>query len=117
KGQMIGGDGGLKSCKHVNLARAADLENGAATVAHVEVLIGIKRQAGGHSHTFHVDGHVTGGRDLINDSLKPAGDIQHAFAVEGQTGGVHDVADEWPRGVVEVDLVNGDGSFLATRTA
>ena len=53
---MISGNTGLQRGKDKNLLVAADLENGAAAVPHVKVLIVIKGHAGGDAHAFGVDG-------------------------------------------------------------
>src|SRR5580700_2838009 len=53
--KMVRGDGRLQRGENVNLARLADLKHRAAAIADVQVLFGIKGDAGGHSHPFHVD--------------------------------------------------------------
>ena len=53
-----------------DLAVGADLENGAAAVAHVQVLLAVEGDAGGHAHAFHVDRHVAVGRHLVDDSRR-----------------------------------------------
>ncbi len=57
------------------------------------------------------------GRDLIHDAVIAARDVQHAFAIERQTRGIHQIRHERLGIVVRVDFVNGDRRFLTTRAA
>ena len=65
---MISRDGRLQRGEHVNLTRAADLEDGAAAIADIEILVRIERDAGGDAHAFHIDRAVPGRRDLVDDA-------------------------------------------------
>src|SRR5439155_2080410 len=113
---MIRRDGRFQGCKDVNLARAADLENGSATIADVQILFGIESNSGRDTHAFHVWRHTTRWRHLINDPILAARNIQRSGAIESQSRGVHHIADERLRSVVEIDLVNRYGCLLAPRT-
>ncbi len=42
--------------------------------------------------------------------------IHLAFAVEGNRGGVHHVAEEWLHVIVGIDLEDRDWNFLAARS-
>ena len=101
----------------VNLAFAADLENGAAAVADVEISFLIERDAGGDAHAFDVHGEVAAGRDLIHHAVVAAGRVEHAFGVDREAGGVHQIGDQGAGVMVRVDFVNRHGSFLAGRAA
>ena len=103
---MIGSDGWLQGRENVNLARPADFENGAAAVAHVEILFGIERDAGGHAHSFDVHRCGTRRRDLIDDTVIAAGDIERARFVKSEAGGVHQIRHERLGSVVQVDFVD-----------
>src|SRR6478672_6936485 len=89
KGQMVGGDRRLERGEDVNLARLADLKNRSAAVADVQVLIAIESDTGGDAHALDINGHVAAGRDLVDHSFMPARYVQHAVAIEGETGGIH----------------------------
>ena len=87
KGQMVRRDGRFQRGEHVNLSRAADLEHSSAAVAHIQILFFVERDAGGHTHTFHIHGHVSGGRDLVDDAVVTAGNVEQTFFVKGQPVG------------------------------
>ncbi len=117
EGQVVGGDGRFQRGEDEDLAAGTDLENGAAAIAHVEILLAIEGDSGGHAHAFHEHGHVAVGRDLVDEAIVAAGDVQHALAIEGQRGGVHQLVDERLHGEVQIDLVDRDRDFLAARSA
>jgi len=103
--------------EHVNLACAADLENGPAAIAHIQVAFRIECDAGGDAHALDIRRNGARRRDLIDDSILAAGGIQHAFAIHREARGVHDVGDERARFVIEVDLVNRHRRLLPARSA
>ena len=115
--QMVGGDGRLERGEDEDLAVGADLENGAAAVADVEVVLAVEGDAGGDAHAFHVDRHVAGGRDLVDEAVIAAGDVEQALGIEGQAGGVHQVVEERLHAEVQVDLEHRYRDLLAARSA
>src|SRR5580693_3621593 len=114
---MIGGQGRFESRENVDLALAADFEDCAAAVADVEISVGIEDHAGGDTHAFYVYGKVSGGGHLIDHAVVAAGGVEDAFGVEGQAGGVHEVSDQGLSAMVRVDFIDGNGGFLAGRSA
>ena len=102
--QMVGGDRRLQRGENEDLAVGADLEDRAAAVADVEVLLGVEREPGGDAHALDEHGHVAVGRDLVDDAVVAAGNVEHALRVEGQRGGVHQLVDERLHVEVQVDL-------------
>src|SRR5438094_850636 len=52
KRQVVRGDGRLQRCKNKNLAAWADLENRAAAVANVQIVVVIERDACSDAHAF-----------------------------------------------------------------
>ena len=85
---------GFQRGENENLAVGADLENGAAAVAHVQVLFPVESDARGYSHAFHEYRHVAGGRHLVHHAVVAAGDVQHALRIEGHASGIHQFVDE-----------------------
>ncbi len=103
--------------EYKDLPVGGDFENGAAAVAHVEIVLFVERQASGHAHAFHENRHIAGGGHLVNDAFEAAGNVEHTLRVESEAGSVHHIVDERLDTVIQVDLVNGYGHFLAARAA
>src|ERR1051326_6962117 len=113
--QVIGGDTRLESGEDKNLAVAGNLEDGAAAIADVEVLVLVKGDAGGDAHALGVGRHGAVGRDLVHRPVVARGDVQLSGTIEGDGGGVHHLAEERTHGVVGLDAVDGDGNLLPAR--
>src|SRR6202020_2108478 len=93
-GKMVGGDGRFDGGEDEDLAVGADLEDGAAAIADVKVVLMIESQTRGHTHALHEDGHVAIGADLINHAVEPAGDVDITVAAHSDGRGVHHIVDE-----------------------
>src|ERR1051326_1723721 len=113
---MIRGDRGFKRCKHVNLARAADLENRAAAISDIQVFVLIECQTGRNTHAFYEHRSVSVRSHLVYDAVVTARYIERAFIVQSEAGGVHDVGDKGPRRIVQINLVNRYRGLLAARS-
>ena len=113
---MVGGDTRLQRGEDEGLPIAGDLEDGAAAVAHVEVLAGVESYAGGHAHAFGVNGGRSLRRDTMHGSLVPRGNIQVAVGVQGQGGCIDETGEQHMHLAVWVDLENGNRGLLAART-
>src|ERR1019366_3021312 len=87
EGEVVGRDGWVQGGEDEDLTVGADLENSAGAIAHIEIVFGIEGNSGSHAHAFHVHAHVAGGRDLVDEAIVAAGDVQHALFVEGEGGG------------------------------
>ncbi len=116
EGEVIGGDAGLEGGEDEDLAVAGDLEDGAAAVADVEVLLAIEGDSGGDAHAFGVHRHGSVGRDFVDGLIVARGNIHLVIAVESDGGCIHQVTDEGLDVVAGVNLEDGDGSFLAARS-
>src|SRR5580704_10779612 len=114
---MIGGQRWLQRREYVNLALAADLENGAAAVADVQITFTVEDDAGGHAHPFHVGGGVACAGNLIYQPVAAAGYVQRLFLIERQTGGVDDVGHQRLRVQSRVDLEHRNRSLDAGPSA
>src|SRR5580698_4481774 len=94
EGQVVRGDRWLDGGENVDLAFAADLEDGAAAVADVKKTLLVECEAGSDAHSFDINSEVPAGRDLIYHSVMTAGRIENSFGVHGEAGGVHQVGYE-----------------------
>ena len=115
--QVVGGDGRLERGEDENLAVGADLEDRAAAVADIEILLAVESNSGGNPHAFDENGHVAVGRRLVHETVVAAGDVEHALGVESQASGIHEVVDERLHGEVQVDLVDRYRNLLPARAA
>jgi len=108
---VVGGDGRLERGEDENLAVGTDLEDRAAAVAHIEVLLAVEGDPGGHPHAFDENRHVAVGHRLVHETVVAAGDVEQALGVESQASGIHEVVDERLHAVVQVDLVDCHRTF------
>src|SRR5262245_58428639 len=114
---MVCGNRGFQRGENENLTLGADLEDRTAAVPDIEIVLFVESESCCDAHSFDVDRHVPVGRDLINDAVEPAGDVEHAVLIERDTGSVHDVVDERLQIEIEIQLVKRDGNLLAARPA
>ena len=115
---MIGGDGRLQRGEHENLAVGADLENGAAAVADVEVVFAVEGDAGGHAHALDVDRHVAVGRRLGRRCRRSGWKHRAGRARSNASdGGVHQIVDERLHIEVEIDAIDRHRRLLPARSA
>ena len=114
---MIGGDRGLDGGEDVNLALAADFENGAAAVADIEEALLIEGDAGGDAHAFDVHGEVSAGRDLVDHAIVAAGGVEHAFGVEARPVAFIRSETSGSGVMMRIDFIDRNGSFLSGRSA
>src|ERR1035437_6882178 len=117
EGQVVGRDGIFLGGEDEDLAAGTDLEDGTAAVADIEIVFAIEGNSGSHAHAFHVHAHVAVGRDLVDEAIVAAGDVQHALLIEDQRGGIHQLVDERLQGEVEIDSVDRHRHLLAARSA
>src|SRR5256886_13528940 len=115
KRQVVRGDGRLQRCKNKNLAAWADLENRAAAVANVQIVVVIERDACSDAHAFDPLLGAAIGRDAMDGAVVAAGDKEIAPAVERQAAGIHQRRDEWLHAVISRDFVKRNGNALAPR--
>src|SRR5256885_15918917 len=115
KRQVVRGDGRLQRCKNKNLAAWADLENRAAAVANVQIVVVIERDACSDAHAFDPLLGAAIGRDAMDGAVVAAGDKEIAPAVERQAAGIHQRRDEWLHAVISRDFVKRNGNALAAR--
>src|SRR6516165_6467653 len=114
---MIRGHGWFQSGEHKNLPVLADLENGAAAIADIQVSLAVERDAGGHTHPLDEGRHVPCRGDLIDETLVAAGNVQQPVTVKGQPGGVHQIIDERLHIEVQIETIDSYGDLLAARAA
>src|SRR5579884_120689 len=97
---MIGGDGRFERSEHVDLARAADFEDGAAAIADIKIFLAVESDSGCDAHALDEYRHIAAARDLIHNPVVTAGDIEDSLAVKCQPGGIHQIGNEWLRIVI-----------------
>src|SRR5258708_21189802 len=83
EGEVICRDARLQSGEHEDLLVAANLKNGAAAVANVEILIAIKGDAPGDSHALGISGHGSVRRHTVDRAVMPGGNIHLPLSIEG----------------------------------
>ena len=109
---MIRRDRRFKRGEDENLAVGIDLENRAAAVADEKIADGVEGDSGCDAHAFDPELRAAVGGDAMDRPVVAAGDVQIAFAIECQAGGIHQFGDEGFYRVVGRDLVERDGDFL-----
>src|SRR5690349_21193638 len=92
--QMVGRYRRFERGEHVNLPLAADLEDGAAAIADVEIAVRIEDDASGHAHAFHINCAVARRRHAVDVPLLAAGNVEHVVVVDGHSAGVHQITDK-----------------------
>src|SRR5579872_2160907 len=113
KREVIRGNRRLQCGEYIDLPRTADLEDRSTAVAHVEVLFVIECKAGRNAHPLRVYGHISVRRYLVDDAIVAAGDIEYAFAIEGNSRGIHDIGDKRLQVVIRIQAVHRYWRFLA----
>src|SRR5207302_6596996 len=98
-----------------NFAAWADLENRAAAVANVQIVVVIERDACSDAHAFDPLLGAAIGRDAMDGAVVAAGDKEIAPAVERQAAGIHQRRDERLHAVISRDFVKRNGNALAPR--
>ena len=114
--EVVRRDTRLQSGEHEHLLVGANLEDRAAAVAHIKILIPIKRDSRCDSHALGVGGHGSVRRYPIDRAVVPRGNIHLPLAIEGNRGRIHHLCNEWLHGVIGIDLEDRDWNLLAART-
>src|SRR5207249_8633167 len=65
EGEMISGDRRFERRENEDLTVGADLENRAAAIADVKIVLFIECEAAGYAHSFDINGQAAIGSDLI----------------------------------------------------
>src|SRR5262249_32935794 len=115
--QMVGGDRRFDGGEDEDLALRADLGDRAAAIADVHVALVVEGETGSDTHAFDPNRDCAVRSGLVHDAVEAAGDVQHAIPIEGQAARVHQIVDEGLDVVIQIDLVDRDGHFLAARSA
>ena len=116
KGEVIRRNAGLQCCKHENLLVPRDLEDRAAAVADIQVLLAVKRDPSGDAHALGVSGHSSIGSHAIHRPVIARRSVHLSFAVECNRGRIHHLRHEWFDCVIGVNLENCHRHFLSPRT-
>src|SRR4030095_1574440 len=93
-----------------------NLEDGAAAVAYIKVPCTVECDASGYAHPFGVRRQRAIGSDAVNGTGMSRGDVEVSFAIECQTGRIHDLRQQRFDAVVGVDPVKRHRNFLSART-
>src|SRR5690349_11459467 len=117
KREMVRRDGRLERGEDENFALRADLENRAASVAHVKAAVLIEREPSGYPHALNPLHRAPVGRDAVNRAVVAAGHKKMAFAIDGEPGGICQFGDIRFDRMVRRDLVKRNGHFLAALAA
>src|ERR1700676_1554763 len=76
EGEMVGRYRRFERGENVNLALPADLEDGAAAIADVQVAIRIEDDAGGHAHAFHINCAIARRGHAVDAAFLAAGRVE-----------------------------------------
>ncbi len=112
---MVGGNARLQSGENKYLLIAANLEDRTAAVAHVKILIPIKRDSCCDPHTLGIGGHGSVWRHAIHRAIMARRNIHLSLAVEGDGGRVHHLRDERLHRVIGIDLEDRNRNLLPAR--
>src|SRR5207302_4630565 len=80
--------------------------------ADKQVPVAVEGDAGGDAHALGVGGDGALGRDAVDGAFGAGAGVEVAIGVEGEAGGVEDVADERAHLEVALNLKDGDGDRL-----
>ena len=116
EGDVVRGNTRFERGEDENLAVAGNLEDGSAAVADIKILVAIEGDSGGDPHAFGVGRHGAVGRDFVDGFVVARRNVHLTLAVEGNRGGVHQIAEKRLDVVVGVDLENRYGNFLSARS-
>src|SRR5258708_14572174 len=89
EGEVIRRDARFQSGEHEHLLVAANLKDGPAAVADIEILIAIKGDPRGDSHALGISGHGSVRRHTVDRAVMPRRNIHLPLAVEGNLGRIH----------------------------
>src|SRR3954464_11454818 len=114
EGQMIRRDAGLQGREHEGLPITADLENCAAAITYVEVLLAIKGDAGRDAHAFRICRHSSIRSNTVHRTVLPRRYINLSFTIDGDSVCVHQFGKKRLDLITRVDPVNRDRHLLPT---
>ena len=92
-----------------------NLEDGAGAVADVEIASIVEGDTGSDAKAFCKEDGIAFRRDAVDGAVGAGAGVEEAFAVEGEAGGVEQLANEGPDLEIAIDSEDGDGDLLSTR--
>src|SRR6266542_63305 len=110
---MVGGNGRFELCPRSLFTNAVHFVNRARAIPDIHRVRIVKGDAGGDSQVFRKGNSFFEGGDAVDSAVHAAANEHLSSAVEGNAGGIRDIARELRQLTAEIDAEKCDRQLLA----